>query len=563
MRTTDRTVHNSPMGPRRLTIGFIVVAIALGTFQAWTTRLQMNPDGIQYLDHADAYWSDNLHAALNSQWSPLYPWILGAAFHATRVARFEQFPLVHGVNFALYLLSLSAFLFFIRSCERFALNGRAKISFLLLAYSAFLYCSLDLTNLGLVTPDLLVSLFAFLAGGFLLRASSGWQYAMLGAVVGLGYLAKAPFFIYALVCLALLCISRHRQTWLTAIVFASIAMPYVGLLSHEKGRFTFGDSGKFNVIWMVNGVPYRHWQGGSEANGRPIHPTRQLSAAPNVFEFDGPVGGTYPPWYDPIYWNEGARIAYRPADFARSFGRQLRLYGYLLHHRQMPLVFAILLLFLLVPAKRAIAVNLKPLWPILAFACVPFVMYIWVNAEGRYLAPFFVLLWASIALALIRSLDRLDASIPLASASVAAALMLGETAAAVICVDPIRSAHETAIALTPDAVQFEIARQLAQLGLKSGDHTAILGSDLPYSWARLAGARITMEAAITGDNRSQQWKTAEALFALHRIKLVVSPRIDGVVDQPGWEPLGATGAFVFRIRSDKGAVSGSDRCRTS
>ena len=36
-----------------------------------------------------------------------------------------------------------------------------------------------------------------------------------------------------------------------------------------------------------------------------MHPTRQIMTHPPVFEFDGPVPGTYPPWTDPSYWNEG------------------------------------------------------------------------------------------------------------------------------------------------------------------------------------------------------------------------------------------------------------------
>src|SRR5580693_8497172 len=100
------------MWPRRLTLAFCVLAIVLGAIQAWTTRFDMNPDGIQYLDNADAYRAGDFEHALNSQWSPLYPWIIGAAFNAFRPSLFQQFPLVHLINFLIYLLCVASFLFF-------------------------------------------------------------------------------------------------------------------------------------------------------------------------------------------------------------------------------------------------------------------------------------------------------------------------------------------------------------------------------------------------------------------------------------------------------------------
>ena len=69
---------------------------------------------------------------------------------------------------------------------------------------------------------------------------------------------------------------------------------------------------------MVNGVPWYHWQGGPPGNGAPVHPTRQVATNPDIFEFAAPIAGTYPPWYDPTYWDEGARVAFRPNDFARE-----------------------------------------------------------------------------------------------------------------------------------------------------------------------------------------------------------------------------------------------------
>ena len=113
-----------------------------------------------------------------------------------------------------------------------------RISLLLIAYSSFLYCSLDFTTIAYVTPDLLVTVFTFLAAGALLRIAAGTatpvQYVALGAVLGLGYLAKTPFLFFGLLCLGMAAaLARKRSTgklarWcLAAATFAAIAVPYI------------------------------------------------------------------------------------------------------------------------------------------------------------------------------------------------------------------------------------------------------------------------------------------------------------------------------------------------
>jgi hypothetical protein len=527
----------------------------LGAAQAWASRFAMNTDGVQYLDNAAAYSSGNFHQALNSQWSPLYPWLIGAWFAAVRPSPDLEFPLVHLLNFLIYLLSLAAFLFFLH-CVRETMNGykhtpATSVSLLLIAYSAFLYCSLDFTTLAYVTPDLLVGVFAFLAAGLLVRIAAGtasrFQYIALGIVLGLGYLAKTPFLLVGLLCLGMAAALAWKQPaaltrWgLAAAAFAAIAGPYIWTLSNAKGRFTAGDSGRANIIWMVNGVPFYNWQGGPPENGKPIHPTRQLSTNPAIFEFATPIGGTYPPWYDPIYWSEGARIAYRPVDFARALSRQIQLYGYLIHHRQLPLVFALAALFLMASNKTRIFAGMRPFWPVLLLGAMPFVMYAMVHAEGRYLAPFFVLLWTALMAGLLLGLeDSLDARVMLSVVTVAAALMLVEA----VTVTP---------GAKPSRLHYEVAQRTQTLGLKRGDPVAIVSGDFDYFWARLAGARVTMQVDFGNPAcpdcrpRPAEWERAKQILAANGVVLVVSPCVPGVVDQPGWQQLGATGAYAYRL----------------
>ncbi|HEV8037523.1 MAG TPA: hypothetical protein VGP62_01580 [Bryobacteraceae bacterium] len=547
---------------RRLTIGFLVMAIVLGAVEAWTSRYSMNPDGVQYLDNASAYSNGDFQHALNSQWSPLYPWLIGAWFAVFRASPYLEFPLAHFLNFLIYLLSLVAFLFFLKGVlGRIPEETRApaiRTGVLLIAYSSFLYCSLDFTHLAYVTPDLLVSSFTFLAAGLLLRIASGSasasRYVALGAVLGLGYLAKTPFLVFSVLCLGIAAVLSFKQRsavarWcISAAIFTAIAVPYIWVLSNAKGRFTVGDSGTSNIIWLVNGVPYYNWQGGPSDNGAPIHPTRQLSSSPAIFEFATPIGGTYPPWYDPTYWSQGARIAFRPGDFARALERQIQLYGYLVHHRQLPLVFALATLFLLSRDKSRIFARTHQFWPVLLLGATPFAMYAVVHAEGRYLAPFFVLLWTTLMAGLLIGLNEsLERRVLLSIVTVAAALMLVEAVAV------------TPVAAEPARLQYEIAERTQTLGLRRGDPVAIVTGDLDYFWARLVGARITMQVDFGGlkfgksacpecQKLSPEWAKAKQILAANGVVLVVSPCISGVVDQPGWQKLGATGAFAYRLQ---------------
>jgi hypothetical protein len=540
---------------RRLIIGFSVLAILLGAAEAWSSRFSMNTDGVQYLDNASAYSSGDFQHALNSQWSPLYPWLISAWFAAARPSPYLEFPLVHWLNFFIYLLSLAGFLFFLRcvleSVPKEKCAPGVRVSLVLIAYSSFLYCSLDFTNLAYVTPDLLVSTFTFLAAGWLLRIGAGTAsasgYVALGAVLGFGYLAKTPFLILGLLCVAAAAVLGRKRPGavgrlcLTAATFAVIAAPYIWILSNAKHRLTAGDSGTANIIWKVNGVPYYNWQGGPPDNGQPIHPTRQLSSNPAIFEFATPIGGTYPPWYDPIYWSEGARIAFHLRDFARALGTQIKLYEYFVHHRQLPLVFALLTLFLLAPDKGRIFAGIRTFWPVLLLGAAPFAMYAVVHAEARYLAPFFVLLWTTIMAGVLVGLGgSLDRRVLFSIVAVATVLMLVE---ALTAMPPA----------VPALQHYEVAQRIQALGLKRGDPVAIVTGDFDYFWARLAGARVTMQVDFGNPacpdcrNLQTEWEKAKPILASNGVMMVVSPCIPGVVDQPGWQQLGATGVYAYRV----------------
>ena len=555
---------------RRIVLAFWIVALTLGAVQAWSSRFDMAPDGIQYLDNGDAYFRGDWHDAANTQWSPMYPWLLGAALKILKPSAYWEFPVLHLVNFFIYICALGAFQFFLSTLVRCVIKpGIARIALTAVACSAFLYAMLDFTDVANPTPDLTMSVFVFLVAALLVRMMTGDQrrttFLAFGITLGFGYLAKAPFFVFSFVFLAVFAVMVARRKMVLAnfliasAAFALVAAPYIAFLSNEKGRLTYGDSGRYNLIWMVNGLPYYHWQGGSENAGTPGHPTRMLSERPVVYEFATPIAGTFPPWYDPIYWNEGAKFQIRPVDFLHAVVRNSRVYFWLFHHRQTPLIFGLLILILLA-SKELLASELVRVWPLLAFAIFPFAMYVVVHVDGRFLGAFSVLLWCALFNVAIASARELPPRIVTAICGVVCVLMLIEAALVTVPTPPLTGPQDQSVAPRSRHAQFDIASTLPQFGIQPGDQAAIIGWDLPYSWARLARVRIVSQAFLGNPDlpssaydpqsqteRTSEWGRARETLMKTPAKFVISPAIPGVVDQPGWQRVGSTDAFIYKL----------------
>ena len=163
--------------------------------------------GVSYLDMGDAFFRGDWATAINGLWSPLYSLPLGLALRILKPSASFEFPLVHLVNYAIYLCALMAFDFFLKELIRVrrerALSridehtvALPEWAWQLLGYALFVWSSLGLITLGATAPDMLVSVFVYLALAQVLRISRGaqsrWSFFILGLILGIGYLAKAP-----------------------------------------------------------------------------------------------------------------------------------------------------------------------------------------------------------------------------------------------------------------------------------------------------------------------------------------------------------------------------------
>src|SRR5579864_6108564 len=147
---------------------FWTIGPAVGLLQALALRNNIDHDAVAYLDMAGGFLHGARGALLNAYWSPLYPFLLAHAI--VFASPYWQATTLHLVNFAIYLLVLLSFDFFLkqflRRASQSALPDASPERMLrAVAYALALWCCLILTSLGQSHPDLLVMAAVFFAAG--------------------------------------------------------------------------------------------------------------------------------------------------------------------------------------------------------------------------------------------------------------------------------------------------------------------------------------------------------------------------------------------------------------
>lgn len=551
------------MRERRVRILAWSTGLAVAGLQAWLTRQQLSSDdAIAYLDIGDAYLRGDWGNAINAYWSPLYSWILGAAQRVFSPSPAWEFPLVKLVNLALFVFALVSFEVLWRRVMTFAedVNDSPLPRWVMMAlgYGAFLWTSLTFIRVSSDTPDMLVAAFTYLAAAVVLQLRSRGTIAAsiaLGAVLALGYLAKAALFPMAFVFLAVAAIATRnaRLTFVAAATFALIAAPFIAAISSAKGRLTFGDTGRLNYVWsMTRDVrAYRFWYKAGPHGGSPVHPPRVVSDRPEVFEFAQPVGGTYPPWHDPSYWYEGLEARIRPAllfivaagnawFYATTFAIWLvagwvGLVGF--RSARDALRRTSLAWIITVPALCGLGLYL--IGSDLLAAMIP------TQPSTRYIAGFVVLLVAG----LVSTVHVTHEQRRMRHVVVAVTVLVYGSLAWNVSEHIVTSNGEPArIARDQPA----LADTLRALGIRSGDRIAVSGYYLfPYfHWARLSRVSIVGEI-FQADFFWEQSpeRRAEILDALRRAgarAVVQRPGIAAPVES-AWRPVGY-GYYLLRLR---------------
>jgi len=559
----------------RLKIGFRLLAVTIGILQHWVNRHAMNPDGVSYLDVADAYLRGDWKMAVNAMWSPLYSWFLAVALALFKPSPYWEFPVVQLVNFIIYLCALICFEFFLREVLRFrraqtaegAGNGWATFpewALIALGYVLFIWSSVYLMkmNLGRVHPDTCVAAVVYLASGISLRIRRGatdWPtFIALGIVLGIGYLAKAPMFPLAFIFLAVslfLVGNLRRAAPRASIAFAlflSLSVPFIVALSTAKGRLTFSDSGRVNYVWKVNEMGV-YWQGEPPGSGAPAHPVRKLFDAPAIYEYGTPISSTYPLHYDPSYWMEGASPHFELKPQIHVLLSSMRTCYVTLFDIHGSLIVGLFILFYMGRRGWLTVRDISEYWFLLTPALAALVMYSLVHVEQRYIAPFVVLLY----MALFSGVRLPDSQ---ESKRLLKAIMMTILVMFFIYISPstTHAAYLTAQDLFKGEasrrnVPWQVADGLKRIGVQPGDKVALIIAGDPYDssmWARLDRLRIIAEVP-TGD-ADDFWTASSSVknqvlqtFARAGAKLVVTDKSPTLATADGWQKIDDTDYHAY------------------
>jgi hypothetical protein len=561
------------------------VAIILGAADAWATRFTMNPDGISYLDMGDAYWRGDWHMAINAYWGPFYSWILGLFLRVLKPSLYWEYPVVHLANFVIYVGALACFEFFlskfIRECcasgKEATKAGEALLpewAWWSLGYSLFIWTSLVMISLAAVTPDICVAGFVYLIAGLIMQIRAGdatrRTFVLLGVALGFAYLVKAVMFPLAFVFLAVATLSarclrgRLSHLLVSALIFLVIAAPFMAAISRAEGRLTFGDSGRLQYAACIDGVDF--WfpgdTGRAECVGEGLaegvdeiesprakllrHPAKRIFEAPATYQFNGQVGGTYPFWYDPSYWQEGIKPYFDLKGQARALMRGLGSYCLLFLNPslQLNVTAGLCILYLLAPRPSLCVKRATSNWAILVPGLGGLVLYALVWVLHRYVAPFVLILWLA---------AFSGVGIPSSKGS----KKLVATISVLIIVTTVGSAafHVGQSPRSIGPVYWEAAMALKEAGIQPGDKVALIrADDLPFV-ARLARAQIVAqvnrEDRFFGAPPSAQLQVIQAIARSGAKVILTTAEPHHAAPGINWAALGPTKYYFCLLNNGK------------
>lgn len=586
-------VTSRGLNPRWLRNLLRGIAVAMAAVHSAVAVMQqsMNEDGINYLDMGDAYLRGDWDAAINGVWSPVYGVLIAAVVRIGDASIWWEFPIVQIANFAIYILALLSFEFFwtrltLQYYGRYygdRADGEECILFppaawLALGYSLFIWSSLDLIQVWSVTPDMCVAAIAYLAAGLMLKISAepddsrafGRHFAILGLLLGFGYLVKAALLPLGLVLLVLAALTRAGSPGRRAGNFLAslaamllVAGPLLGALSWSAGQLTMGDVGRFTYLKHVNEMPYPDFHAAVERlQGSPVTPPRRVFDEPPIYEFAEPVAGTYPMAFDPGYWTAGLTPVISAQGQARALITSAMFYFDLFLRRQGGFLALVLVLGILSVRRSFRPLKIDGAAVLVLWSLAAFAMYAVVHALPRYVAPFVTLFWAGL-LGGMRFPPDVSGK-KLATVGAVLLTLFVWINLAVLNLDGLRrvtgftplaegAMQPAAEVETHVANHPAIADELLQMGLRNGDQIAFIGYSFTEYWARLARLRIVAE--IHWHDVDRFWSApadtragAIAAFAGTGAVAVIAAPVEMDELPPGWQAVGDTGYLLYLLR---------------
>jgi hypothetical protein len=542
---------------RVVRIAFWLLGLVLASLQSWSFRHFVTADAIAYLDMSDFIdprvgW----RRIISGVWSPLYPFLIGDERWILRPSSSHEIVACHGLNVVIFVFAFVCFEFLLRKLltdsDRIRVNSENSFivrpwAYQILGYTLFLWASISQITMQSLRPDMLMAGFMYLAVGLLLgmrRRTPNWKtYTALGAVLGAGYLAKAPMLPMGILLLisSLAVVTNWRRAlpmalWASAI-FLAIGSLYFIPLSMIRGHFTLGESSSYNYLFHVDHAgPTWYMQNVGHGAGTLLHSPRKIFATPPTYEFSIGQPVTHPLRFDPAYWTQGARPRFHVKDQFWTTLQNIDIYSGVLASTG-GLIVGFLILCFVVERKRDILRDILRQWPVWLPGIFALAMYATIHVENRYTGVFFVLLWLGLFFALRTSTGPAN--------RITAGVMLGIALSLILPMawdngyDFLRALRNRA---DPDRT---VVMELERLGIHPGDPVARISPFvIDLGWAR--EARVTIIAEVDWESANDFWTAGpqvqdQVLKALAGTGArIVVAHLTGGLAAPGWRRLGTT-----------------------
>lgn len=554
---------------------FIGVALLIGYIQsvAWINRIGW--DTVSYLELAELIRQQNWDLAISPYWSPLYP-LLFAMMSLISPSILMERVLLCIYQYLCFVMFCVASVWFWKGtlevhkhfCHSENTKPLPKVALIVLMGSVSLISSLVVGDLAVKGPDMLAAALYLAASAAMLsclyKKVGTLHTALIGVLMGLTYLTKAFFISWlapALVLMTLLHkkyeLDAKKQIAMYATALITIAL-YVAPISMSLGHLSFGESGKYQIMFcstdqILPMVPMVH---GSQET---LHPSRIIFENPRVYEFATPFDVTYPPWFNPHYWNEGIRAKtdwnlYK-AMLAEKAGTLFWGFG----------IYAVLLHVCLCIASRK-------LWPyslsrflvvspivVTSMICMGLLLFL-SAAVGRYFMGLIAPLFAGMIICCKSDEHAHPTKSLLAVSSIMLIAFLLKSLLHTYFAFPVMGASLSKIAggkLPVPEVEAHsaTANKLAELGIKPQDRIARVARDEggEFYWMRLAGVRVVAECVdVDGFLKAPAEKREEIYRKLKDlgVKAIVfdwTNRKPGPAPEPaepGWQRVSDTHNFV-------------------
>jgi hypothetical protein len=194
------------------------------------------------------------------------------------------------------------------------------------------------------------------------------------------------------------------------------------------------------------------------------------------------------------------------------------------------------------------------LWLPPLLACVAYSL---VLIEGRYIAPFLLLLWlAAFSLAV--------SSASLLTSRNALALVLAIVSVTALRVTKFTADNLMIAAGKQENIDYNVARGLQALGIAPGDRAATLARMAEVHWARMAEIKIVAEIPLGEESAFWNASPPEKLNVFRVLagtgaKILIAKDPPAFATREGWTPVGGTGFYVHRLTPMAAAGAPEDR----